>query len=297
MKKLLTLLLLTSVFSLSAQIDLKYNLKKGQTFKILSTAEQDIDQEIMGQSMKVKQTYIQGVKYEVVSVFGGNAKINCTFYRTAFDVSSMAMSMSYDSEDESTDENNPLSLTFGSMLNKSFSIQLSFNGKVQSVEGMDAIINDIMDAAGTDENTKAQMQAQLETQFSGEAIGKSLEQGLNFFPPNGKAAEGDEWSFEASLGVYDVNIQNSYSLQSFDQNTATITLNSTIDADNFTQEMNGQEMQMSMKGNQSGEIQIERSTGMIIQGVINQDMEATAAMMGMTVPMKIKSTNTFVRED
>ena len=42
---------------------------------------------------------------------------------------------------------------------------------------------------------------------------------------------------------------------------------------------------------------IDRSSGMLISGKVTQDLTATAKAMGMTIPMKIKSENSFLRED
>ncbi len=296
MKRLLTLLLLTSFFSLSAQIDLKYNLQNGQSFKILTVAEQAIDQEIMGQTMQINQSYTQGTKFEVMSVASRETRIKCTYYRIAFKMSSMAGNMSFDSADPAS-SNGSLAMTFGSMVGKTFFITMDQTGTIKKVEGMDAIVNEIIESTAIDQASKSQLKMQLETQFGSDAIAKSMEQGFMFFPANGRAKQGDQWAYDTNLGIYDVNVTNVYSLTALDANTATISLSTTMDSGKFSQNMNGQQMEMELSGTQSGSVKVERQTGMIIEGVVKQDLEAKASTMGMTIPMKIKGTNTFTREN
>lgn len=291
MKKFLTLALTALTLVASAQIDLKYNLQKGQKFKILMVMDQDITQDMMGQTMEQQQTITQGVEYEVLSASGGMVDMKCTFYRMGMSISAMGMDMSYDSKTgEGADT--PFGSVFGALVNQSFTIKMNGSGEVVGISGIDTMLDKIVEASGQG----PEMKDQLAGQFGDEAMTNSMTQALKYFPSNMKATKGQTWSYTTGLGLYDVEMTNSYTLSEYSPTEATISVSSVLEPSSFTQSQNGMDMEMNMSGTQSGTMTIERKTGMLLKGEITQDLTATANAMGMEIPMTIKTTNSFVRE-
>lgn len=297
MKKGLTILLVFLGISAFSQIDLEYNLKKGQTYKIATIADQTVEQEVMGNPMNVKQKITMGISYEVVGVSNEVFEIKCTYYRVAYESLAMGMEVNYDSENP-TETIDPAAIGFSAIVDKSFSMKFNKSGEVTEVTGFEKMINEMVDGFGNlDEESKAVTKEQLQSQFGGEQLKKTMEQSLKLFPTTGKAKKGDTWSITSTLGMYAMDISSNYDLVDYNRKTATINVSSQIEPSTFTQNTGEMEMDMEMSGSQLGQMIIDRSSGMLISGKVTQDLIATAKAMGMTIPMKIKSKNTFLRED
>lgn len=296
MKPLLSLFTLCIAIGLHAQIDLKYDLRKGQSFKILTVVDQTIEQNVMGQSVETKQKITFGSDYKVISQNDDYYNLKCTYYRVGYFISSTGMEISYDSETD-TESTNPATAPFAAMLNKSFNMHMTPGGEILKVEGVDQLLDDIINSVELPDDKKTQLKTQLATQFGEESQMKSQEQVFKFFPETGKANKGDKWSYNTTLAAYDVDMVNNYTLKSYDKSEAEIVVNSEVMRGSFTQMSNGMEVDMTLGGDQYGTFLVDRDSGMIRQGVINQSLEGEASMMGMNIPMVIKSESTFTRED
>jgi len=296
MKILLSLWTLCVVINVNAQIDLKYDLKQGQTFKILTVLDQKIEQEMMGQSIETVQKITFGTDYKVISTNPEYYDVKCTYYRVGYFVSATGMEISYDSETD-TETTNPATAPFAAMLNKSFSMHLTPSGQVLKVKGVDQLLDDIVNSVELPEDKKTQLKTQLSSQFGEKSQMKSQEQVFKFFPETGRASKGDQWTYNTTLASYDIDMVNSYTLKSYDPSKAEIEVMSEMLPGSFTQMSNGMEVEMTLGGKQLGTFFVDRDSGMIRQGVINQDLKGEATMMGMNVPMVIKSESTFTRED
>lgn len=297
MKKFTSLFLLFIGLSGFSQIALTYQLKKEQFFKIVTVADQTIEQNIAGTIAEVKQKITMGISYEVVSATKELFDIKCTYYRIAYATSAMGIEVNYDSENPNQ-EVEPGAVAFAALLDKSFFIKINTSGAVLEVSGFDEIIDAMMEDFGElDEATRSATREQFKLQFGDEQITKTMEQSLKFFPISGKAKKNEKWSISSTLGMFEVDIKSDYELSGYDQKSATISVWSEIAPSSFKQNAGGVDMEMEMSGSQSGEYIIERSTGMLISGRIVQDLTASAKTMGMTIPMKINAENTFVRVD
>ncbi len=297
MKNSITFLLLLISISAFTQIDLGYNLKKGQVFKIVTYADQNIKQEMMGTETEIKQKITMGIKYEVTNANNGIFDLKCTYYRIVYVTSAMGMEVNYDSENPSA-AIDPAAMGFAALLDKSFMLKFNSTGEILEVTGFEEMIDAMIDDMGNlDEITKAATKEQLKMQFGGEQLARTMEQSLKFFPTSGKAKTGETWTITTTLGAYAMDISSDYNLIDYTNKTATISVNSDIESSTFTQNAGSMEMEMEMSGNQSGQYIIDRSSGMLLSGIITQDLTANATTMGMTIPMKIKSENTFTRED
>ncbi|MCP4459127.1 MAG: hypothetical protein GY816_14055 [Cytophagales bacterium] len=294
MKNFASLLLFLIGVSASAQIDLRYDLKKGQLFKVATIVEQNVEQNMMGTEVEVKQKFTMGISYEVTNASDGIFDMKCTYYRVAFESSAMGMEVNYNSE-------NPPStipaaaLGFAALIGKSFMMKFKATGEVVQITGFETMIEEMINGMELPDEERATTKELLNGQFGGEELTKTMEQSFKFFPSSGEANKGDKWSISTTLGMYAMDITNNYVLMDYDKRTATITVESEIEKSTFSQNTDGMEMEMS--GSQTGQMIIDRKSGMLISAKINQDLTATANMMGMSVPMKIKSVNTFFRED
>ncbi len=240
--------------------DLKFNLKPGAAY----TYDMDVMQDVEAAGNTSTNNLYSKYTFNVKEAAEGNSKIEVVYDLMRMEMKSMGNTIKMSSEDQT-----PEAQGFRDMVNKPFSMTVSPEGKVVSIEGWESI-----------EKNGA---------MKSEDLKQSMETSLNIFPD--KAVKvGDTWKKDAamSMQMFKMNISSTYTLTEVKGNIATITMDSEIKMgqDNNTQ-ANG--MTMEMKGTQKGKMDVELNTGMTLTGNITQDIKGEMQVQGQKMPMNIKS--------
>lgn len=240
--------------------DLKFNLKPGAAY----TYDMDVMQDVEAAGNTSTNNLYSKYTFNVKEAAEGNSKIEVVYDLMRMEMKSMGNTIKMSSEDQT-----PEAQGFRDMVNKPFSMTVSPEGKVVSIEGWESI-----------EKNGA---------MKSEDLKQSMETSLNIFPD--KAVEvGDTWKKDAamSMQMFKMNISSTYTLTEVKGNIATITMDSEIKMgqDNNTQ-ANG--MTMEMKGTQKGKMDVELNTGMTLTGNITQEIKGEMQVQGQKMPMNIKS--------
>ncbi len=240
--------------------DLKFNLKPGTAY----TYDMDVMQNVEAAGTNSTNNLYSKYTFNVKEAAAGNSKIEVIYDLMRMEMKSMGNTVKMSSEDQT-----PASEGFRNMVNKPFSMTVSPEGKVVSIDGWENI-----DKSGA---------------MKAEDLKQSMETSLNIFP-NKAVKVGDTWKKDAamSMQMFKMNISSTYTLTEVKGNTATISMDSEIKMgqDNNT-ESNG--MKMEMKGTQKGKMEVELSTGMTLSGNITQDIKGEMQAQGQKMPMSIKS--------
>lgn len=240
--------------------DLKFNLKPGAAYLY----DMDVMQNVEAAGNASTNNLYSKYTFNVKEAAEGNSKIEVVYDLMRMEMKSMGNTIKMSSEDQT-----PEAQGFRDMVNKPFSMTVSPEGKVVSIEGWESI-----------EKNGA---------MKSEDLKQSMETSLNIFPD--KAVKvGDTWKKDAamSMQMFKMNISSTYTLTEVKGNIATITMDSEIKMgqDNNTQ-TNG--MTMEMKGTQKGKMDVELNTGMTLTGSITQDIKGEMQVQGQKMPMNIKS--------
>lgn len=309
MKKLLYLsfviiaFIATSAFTLFLvdKIDLKLNLKKGDSFYMLVETNQDIAQTMMGQEMKQKQIMIMGYDYDVLDVLSnGNYKIQITYKRVAFKNESDYGSTSYDSSEPET-ESNPAAKSFKSLLNSNYYFICDNKGNVLEVAGLDEMIQEMIESMEFNtEEEKIAYRESLEEQYSSEDMKSQLSNSMSFYP-NKSVSSGDSWNkiIGNNTGMPMV-LTNTWTLNSINGNVSNISVISDLTTNpDETIDLNGMTVKYDLKGSQTGEMEVNNVSGMVNTSTVNQDIKGTMTMSSeslpedMTMPISMKTTMTI----
>ena len=273
---------------------LQYNLKPGTHFTITHENNQDVAQEMMGQSqntvMNSKMTY----DFTVQEVAGSGILFSCQLIYARMEMKSMMGDMIFDSNDP--DEQADAFRSLIPMLNSPFSFSLSASGEVTGVSFSDELKTKIGETIGMVDEIP--MAGSLTAGFTSEEAMVGTLGGLFISFPQEKVTVGKAWEVESE-------INQMIAFKTFTENTlvkAGKEENELQQVSRFEQgdappmEMEGMTLQYDLSGGKEGHFILSANTGLIksgefnsaISGVISIDSPQLPAPM--TIPMTIKGT-------
>ncbi len=240
---LFTGFLLLISFAVAGQNSLGYKLESGNSFTIEQHALQDITQEL--------ETGTQVITNDIKSImeFTITGKED-TLYLIDVEFIDLKMLMSSDLYGELMNvdtsipkENDIQSKIFSSLIGQKVSIKMTRTGKIHEVNGGDLLIENMVNAAGfEDDFTRDMLSASLSKDFGSEALSKSYEQ-MTFFYPREAVDVGDSWNtqFEGKLAS-----NNTWTLSAMSEAASEINGNSesvlSIQDDQTTMELSGSQI-------------------------------------------------------
>lgn len=265
-------------------VNLKLNLKPGTQY--LYTMDMKMNQETMGQ--KMDNNMLMESTYDVAAGQGTDRRITVTYDRIAMEVKSPMGNMAYDSKDPA--KGDPKLAMMNGMLNKPFIMEVSEQGEIKKVEGLQEIVNAMGDST-TDEG--AQMRTQMAQTFNDTAIKSMMQQSLNIFPDH-PVKKGDTWkkSYTMNMGFMSMTVDNTFKLASVDGGKAHIDVNSTIKGgagSGGAEMMNG--MSINLNGDQKGTMDVDVETGLVTESKLKQTIKGEVSGQGMKIPMNITVDN------
>jgi len=220
---------------LSAQTDLAYNLKVGDEFKVHQVANQDIVQDMNGQ------------KHEMKNLLEGDF----TFIST----SNLMGELFNVNTENPVKEDDIQAKIFAQLVKTDLSMVMYTNGKIKSVEGSEALINNMINAAGDfDDFTKELMKESMKKEFSNESLAISFEQ-MTYIYPSSRVSNGDTWKnkFEGELSS-----ENTWTLSNINKDDVDIKGISTI-----TFKTSDDDIDMNLTGDMTSDLITSLETGFV----------------------------------
>ena len=314
MRTIYTLLLASIIFTSvqSQNVDLSLKLEKGKEYKQTTTSKSTILQEIMGQKINISTT-VNGTNSFLVK------DINEDGYITEVKYEDLNMSITVPKgggiSSEVIDEKNPMISILNDLKGNTFEMMISKKGKITEVKNFDAIMETIME--GLDklpDGQKEPMKQQILKVYGDEAIKQGMEM-ISAIYPDKPLKKGDKWTKNTNLESeipmeiitdYElVEVTPDYALIKGNgtvnkvENHADIEANGTVDkADNNTGfQVNGVGMKYDISGTIVSEIKVDRNTGWIINGEINQDINIDGLLeKSDKLPLEIKISMNMTNE-
>jgi hypothetical protein len=147
MKRLTQVLLVVAAvllsLNVSAQKELRYNLKVGETYHLKQNTIQSIEQSVAGMSQNMKTTMGGDVAVTVKGKTGNVYSSEIVFKSMLFKLEGPMMNMAYDSKDANADKTNPLNKTFDLLVGHTFQVKFDDRGNIQEVKGFEAIADKV----------------------------------------------------------------------------------------------------------------------------------------------------------
>lgn len=165
-------------------------------------------------------------------------------------------------------------------------------GTVLSIGGVESIKNKMTELAGSDQEARQMLDGSLK-QYLNEQFFKQLVEGNLKAISEKKMKVGDTISVSTPVGG-ELNITASviYKLVSIKNGIAKIVSDAKIDIGEQHLTIDNTDIIASMKGKQSGTIEIETGSGMLLESESELNLKGTMQVTGSELPFKMKTLNT-----
>lgn len=254
----------------SGPIKLTFNLFPDSTYRYSIknniALTQEIDKE---KAIAINQNMTLTNAYKVIALKPSQRTVSVTYERITMSSGNQLFSLDYDSEnDNGTD---PMYEDLRNLIDKNFKMVISPAGDIIASE---PVIKTRHDGTGA-------------YNFDDSSIRKIMLHVLQVYPSRPVEA-GSIWekSYATSVGFANVRVKNKYQLVSVEKGIAHIELQGQISSDNASQTQNSD---MRLKGMQSGELDIEIKSGLVLSGKISQQLSGNMNITGESTPVSIES--------
>ena len=280
--------ILMSPFLMVGQQKIGYNLKVNDSFKILQKAEQLITQELEGSKHEITNDLEAIFTFTVMGKTSDGFSIILVFKDFGIKSTSNLQGTLVNVKASEPVEGDMMSQMFKGLIDYELNLTLLENGKIESVEGGGAMIDNMIQSAGVEDDfTKNLMRKSLEKEFSSGGLAKSFEQ-MTFFYPDVAVDKGSTWenTFSGKLKA-----ENTWQLDEITSEAMTITGKGTITVDT-----NESGTTMALAGNHDYTIVTNTENGFIntIETTSFASGHSKMAQLGdVEIPTSIKSTVTY----
>lgn len=255
------------------------NLNAGQKLQIESKVNTLSTMELMGQAMEINADVVMIRELEVKEKKEKSYQLVSTIKKMNLNSSFMGQSMSYDS-DKKEDSENEMGKMMKGQLNIPKEVELDDDGKLINVK------KDTVKSAVDGNNP---MLAMMESMGAAQDESNGANEAFQVLPAGTKT--GDTWS--DSTIADGSKTYRTYTLTGIQGNDATIAVSGT-QAVNKTVENQGMEATVSLDSKITGEILVDKSTGIVKQRTLVVEGTGNTEAMGQEIPMTTKITTTSV---
>ncbi len=280
-----TLLLFANTLHAESKVLLRLNLQKSTTYEMTMNSDNTIDQEMMGQKMKIGQKMKMVYYFQVLDVLPNkNFLIEYSISQIKIDMNVNGQDINMDSE--SSDTSNPMNASLKSLVGNKLKLEINQKGQVQWVVGLDEFAKKL---------SGNQQLAQSMPMFTDENNFKSfIGQTFNYFP-EGDVAKGNKWSSSFKLPSM-MNMETVMNFEVADIKADQVTLDVTSDVNiDAPIEQQGMKMDIKMTGTQTGKMVIDQTDGWLRSSDLTQKLDAKIKMKNpqsgedMEIPMIVNS--------
>jgi hypothetical protein len=289
-KATLLLIIVSLFFSFSTQAKtkklLRLNLEKGAVYEMTMNMDNHMDQEMMGQQMKMDQKMQMVTSMTVADVLPNkNFMLTYQYKSIRMDMETMGQTMSFNTDNP--DDDNPASSMLKGMTTVELKMEITSRGEVVDIEGFESFNN----AFGQNPQLKGMLQM-----FSDkEAFKSNFSKTFSYFPED-KVSVGDTWNSTQQLKDFmNMNFDMHFTVTDIEDDKITLDVNSDFSSSSPI-EQGGMKMEMDMTGKQNGEMKINSEDGMVSSSDLSQDISMLMKMTNpqtqkeQEIPMEMKST-------
>ncbi len=282
-------------------VQLKLNLEKGKTYNYGLTTHFDMNMEMMGQKIASGGDVDYGYKLNVADIDAqGNTILNSTIDAIKFKMSAMGINMGYDSKNvgDTTKEDkmsNMFRRIFGGMMGKTFKMTVSPKGEIVKIEGIDEMLNAMIEGMPGSVEDKAKMRKQMGQSFNADQIKQSFSQAFTVFPDK-PVKVGDTWTKNVTYGINGMNntVDMNFKVKDIKPDEVLLDVTGDIKA---AQDMRADTIlkkpSFNLTGKELGTMVINRTTGLPKKADIDMTMKGNMEMQGNKIPMDMKTKITI----
>ncbi len=268
-----------------SKILLRLNLQKGSIYEMTLVTTSNIDQEMMGQTMKIDQKMEMVFTYEVMDILPNhNFQIDYSIVKTKLNMNMNGKVVDLDSEGK--DDGNAMIHALKDICRVKLSLEINPKGQVEKLEGID-VMKEIF--AGNPQLVQSMSMFADEVSFS-----SFVSQSFNYFPEK-EVGKGDKWTSYFKLpSLMNMETTLNFEVASMDKHETVLNVVSDVNMDSPV-EQSGMKMNMKMKGTQTGTMTIDTRDGWFRTSDLNQKFDMKLKMKNpqsgedMEIPIVVNS--------
>jgi hypothetical protein len=279
------------------KITLQYNFKQGEVLKQNMVMSTDIVQKFIDQEMKISLTMGTKMTFDVKESRENSYILEVNYKELKIEVSIPGMEAGKVTFDSNTDEDVATQTNLGPMfkaiIDKPFEVVMNKTGKVESVTGVDAFLEAMLNTfdENVSDDVRQQMAVQFGSQFSEEAFKSQFEQNTGYLPDK-PVGVGDSWNNQITTMVsnFKLNTNTTLTLKNIEGDVVNLNIEGTLSVpEEYEQEVNGIKTKTSLKGTQKGTLKVNKDTGWIISSDIMLNFNGEIEVGGVKVPVYVAS--------
>lgn len=296
MKKFLSAFIISAFAILSAcnnkpgngeAITLKFNLPTGSSYNYNVDMNMQMKGNVSGQPINMNNKMAMGYRFSAVGDSAGWKKLNASIDKISMHVNGNGVTINYDSEQTPDTTTDVVSGTVGKVLGAlkggQFSFTMNDKGQVGSVTG----IRDMMQRIMSSINIPGAMAQGMGSTFTDESFKQNIQQSFGMYPDK-PVKPGDTWTNNTEMNNQGMmmRLDNNYTLQSVNGNTANVKVDSKISSENTGSGMN-------VNGTMTGTMQFDVPTGLPVNGDLDMNMnmgDSTSQPAPLNMDIKLKMT-------
>lgn len=285
MKKLFLLVSLAlTLTGICQKVSNQIGFQKGQKLEITTETKKNSSSEMMGQKMESTVTSTMTEIYDIEEVNANGTVIEYKVKRLVFSANGMGGSQEFDSEKDG-DRKGELGKLLEKGLKNKYKMTVDPFGKITAVKADD----DNPNAKKSEEDAAIAgiVSSQLGLNFG---LPKSGDLSIFKFLPTREIGQGDTWV--DSINANGVNKKTWYKVNSI--NASDLVLDYTEEvAVNTTQQIMGTEASFKSNDKTSGQVTLDKKTGLLKQKTATVETSGTIEGQGMKVPTTGSTTMTI----
>ncbi|WP_316798720.1 DUF6263 family protein [Pedobacter frigidisoli] len=282
---LYTLTISVSCFA-QKSFTLKQNLPIGKKYDFNMLSDQIITQQIGDKKILLNQNI--GTDYTFSIKNGDNLEkdIEVIYNRIFMKSSAGGNVMQMDSDDQDTTKQNPFSGLKGAF----FTMTMTSDGSVKSINGLDQMLNSIADKMTKDTALVNSIKTQLAKQFNSEAMKQTMESSLKIYPEK-PVKIGDSWTVDTKMQMtMPIETITKYTLKEVKDGIAYLNINGSLISKGAFETM-GNKMETDLTGTNNGDAELDVKTGLILDSHLRIEMSGTMQSMGQKINFDLQGIN------
>ena len=288
----ITFLFIFSTLQAKSKVLLRLNLQKGSIYEMDMHVTNNIEQDMLGQNMKIVQGMEMILSYKVTDVLPNkNSLIEYSISRMKMNMDVNGNTVSFDSQ--SPDESNPMGAILKTINKMKVTFELTPSGKAEQVKGLDEITSQIA--------SNPQMAQALQMFSNDKNFSSFISQTFNYIPEN-EVKTGDKWTTQFKLpSLMEANTTMNFEVTGITKDSVTLNVVSDVNFEGPV-EQNGMKIDMKMTGTQTGTMTVDLNDGWVRSSDLNQKFDMHMKLKNpqtgedMEIPMKVNSVTKYTVE-
>lgn len=278
---------LLSVHNLQAKskVLLRLNLNKGTTYQMTMLTDNQVDQEMMGQKLKIFQKMNLVFEYQVLELLPNkNFLIEYSMTEVKMDMDVNGQIINLDSENP--DAGNDMNMAIKKMKDLKLKFEISPEGKVGKIEGIEEFVQKVADSPILKQTMYMFM--------DNDNFTSHVQQTFNYFPDH-EVGKGDTWLSAYKLpGLMNMETNLNFEVAELQKDQLLLNVTSDVNMDSPI-ERGGVTLEMKMKGTQKGTMQVNPKDGWLTGSDLTQNFDVDMKMKNpqngedMEIPMKMNT--------